>query len=155
MQGGPYVVRPRAQRAFSNTPLCSHTAVMRSLVVALIEVIVHYQLALLSGEKLETLQEALMPVALDLPRSNGFGEAIGGYLFSSPGFTNDIAGHPMKVTNRIATVCLAEVRQSLHDAVDGFVRKIFRVTKPLGDEDPYQACPDDFIFPTRDFTIRV
>ena len=74
---------------------------------------------------------------------------------SPAGFEDEIPRHAVKVTRRIADVLRLNFRQSLHHAIDSFIRIVFRITQTFRDEYADQPGANHLISLTCFFAIRI
>lgn len=149
------MVGARSQGPLADRKLDSHLPVMLNLRVSLIQVIVENELPFVLGQQFQTLRQTFRSVASDSFLRNAYRQHVSRDFLSPAGFENEITGHAVKVPRRIANVLRLDLRQSFDDAIDSFIRIVFRITQTFGDEDADQPGPNYFIPLTCFFAIRI
>ena len=149
------MVRPRTQRALTDSELARHLPVMLNFGVSLIEVVVEDEFLFIAGQLLQTLRETLRRVAAQFFRCGTLRQDVGRNFSDAARFENQVASDAVKVAGRVADVAGLDFGQPLNDTIDSFVRIVFRVTETLRDEDADQPGTDQLVPFTCFVAIRI
>jgi len=131
-----YLVRPAAEGALRNPKLARHSPVLIDFVTPVIDVIVQNQLAPVRLQKPQAFEQTVVLVAVDLSLAGKLRHHFNRDFPASIHLANDETSDAVEVTNRIADIRVADLRQLLHHAVDRLVGKILRVAESSGHEYP-------------------
>lgn len=148
-------MRPVAKRSLGYVELFRHVPVMLDLLASFVRVVVQNQISLPDRQALQTMVEAVELVAFIRFKIHADINELARKLFPPVVLANDVSRDTVKIVCGLTDETILDVRQSLCDAINGFVGKIFSIVEAFGNKYSDQARVNGLVLSSGKVAVRV